>query len=149
MDMQMLIPAMEREFVKLHVGDLVKVHQKVVEGNKERIQIFEGTIIAKHGETEPSATFTVRKVSYGIGVERIFPIYTPTVVKIEVVKRQKVRRAKLFYLRDSIGKKNRLKERAKKETTVATKVVKSKAKETPIKSEPVVEKMEEKVESKA
>ena len=93
-------------------GDTVRVHQKIKEGGKERIQIFEGVVLArKHGKGI-SATITVRKISQGVGVERIFPIHAPFVQKLEVVKRAKVRRAKLYYLRDAKGKKARLKTRA-------------------------------------
>jgi large subunit ribosomal protein L19 len=90
-------------------GDIVRVHQKVKEADeKERIQIFEGLIIAiKHGKGI-SATFTVRKISGGVGVERIFPLHCPTITKIEVVKRSKVRRAKLYYMRERRGKKARM-----------------------------------------
>ena len=106
-------------FEPLHVGDTVRVHQKIIEGTKQRIQIFEGTVIAKRGEDDPSSTFTVRKVSMGVGVERIFPVYSPNIDKLEIVKRNKVRRAKLYYLRTSVGKKYRLKEKKKVvETTV-------------------------------
>ena len=108
-------------FETIQVGDTVKVHQKVIEGTKERIQIFEGTIIAKHRDTNPSATFTVRKVSLGVGVERIFPVYSKNIAKLEIMKRNKVRRAKLYYLRTAIGKKYRLKEKAKKPTATSTK----------------------------
>jgi large subunit ribosomal protein L19 len=91
------------------VGDTVKVHSKIKEGDKERIQVFEGTVIrARKGRTD--ATFTVRKVSYGVGVERIFPLYSPRIDKIEVVSSGKVRRARLYYLRDLRGKAARLKE---------------------------------------
>jgi len=90
-------------------GDTVRVHQKVKEGDKERIQVFEGVVLArKHGKGL-SATVTVRKVSQSVGVERIFPLHAPFVQKIEVVKRAKVRRAKLYYLREAKGKKARLK----------------------------------------
>lgn len=90
-------------------GDTIKVHQKIKEGNKERIQVFEGIVIAKkHGKGIP-ATITVRKVVDGIGVERIFPLHTPSVEKFEVEKHGKVRRAKLYYLRTAKGKKARLK----------------------------------------
>lgn len=90
-------------------GDIVRVYLKVKEKGKERIQIFEGLIIAiKHGKGL-NGTFTVRKISQGIGVERIFPIYCPTIVKIETVKRTKVRRAKLYYMRERRGKKARMK----------------------------------------
>ena len=91
------------------IGDTVKVHLKVKEGNRERIQIFEGTVIAKkHGGIEE--TFTVRRVSYGVGVEKVFPIHAPSIEKIEVVRHGKVRRAKLYYLRDRVGKAAKVKE---------------------------------------
>ena len=91
------------------IGDTVKVHLKVKEGNRERIQIFEGTVIAKkHGGIEE--TFTVRRVSYGVGVEKTFPIHSPNVEKVEVVRKGKVRRAKLYYLRDRVGKAAKVKE---------------------------------------
>ncbi|MEO8266195.1 MAG: 50S ribosomal protein L19 [Ilumatobacteraceae bacterium] len=91
-------------------GDEVKVHVKVVEGNKERVQVFQGNVIARQG-SGVAETYTVRKLSYGIGVERTFPVHTPTVVKIEVVKRGDVRRAKLYYLRDRVGKSAKIKEK--------------------------------------
>lgn len=92
-------------------GDAVLVHQKIKEGNKERIQIFEGIVIArKHGKGI-SATITVRKVIEGVGVERVFPVYSPSIAKIEVAKRAKVRRSKLYYLRTAKGKKARLKKK--------------------------------------
>ena len=91
------------------IGDTVKVHLKVKEGNRERIQIFEGTVIAKkHGGIEE--TFTVRRVSYGVGVEKVFPIHAPSIDKIEVVRHGKVRRAKLYYLRKRVGKAAKVKE---------------------------------------
>lgn len=90
-------------------GDTLRVHQKIKEGDKERIQIFEGVMLArKHGKGI-SSTITVRKISQGVAVERIFPIHAPFVQKIEVIKRAKVRRAKLYYLREAKGKKARLK----------------------------------------
>lgn len=88
-------------------GDTVRVHAKVKEGDKERIQVYEGVVIRRKGHAL-EASFTVRKVSYGIGVERIFPIHSPLIDKIEIVSRGKVRRAKLYYLRDLSGKKARL-----------------------------------------
>jgi large subunit ribosomal protein L19 len=115
--MSTLATPTELPFEPVNIGDTVRVHQKVIEGNKERIQIFEGTVIAKHLRTNISATFTVRKVSLGVGVERIFPVYSPNIAKVEIVKHAKVRRAKLFYLRNAIGKKYRLKEKAKKVIT--------------------------------
>lgn len=86
-----------------NVGDTVKVHSRVVEGEKERIQIFQGLVIAKKGNSVNSA-FTVRKISYGEGVERVFPTYSPRIARVEVVSQGKVRRAKLNYLRDRVGK---------------------------------------------
>ena len=91
-------------------GDTVSVHTKVVEGSRERIQVFEGTVIARKG-SGLKETFTVRKISYGVGVERIFPVNSPRIDKIEVVKKGKVRRAKLYYMRKLRGKAARIKER--------------------------------------
>ncbi|HEX3087947.1 MAG TPA: 50S ribosomal protein L19 [Ilumatobacteraceae bacterium] len=91
-------------------GDEVKVHVKVIEGNKERVQVFQGNVIARSG-SGVGETYKVRKVSNGVGVERTFPIHTPTVVKIEVVKRGDVRRAKLYYLRDRVGKAAKIREK--------------------------------------
>ena len=91
------------------VGDTVRVHVKVKEGNRERIQVFEGTVIAKkHGGIEE--TFTVRRVSYGVGVEKVFPVHAPSIEKIELVRHGKVRRAKLYYLRSRVGKAAKVKE---------------------------------------
>ena len=91
------------------IGDTVKVHLKVKEGNRERIQVFEGTVIAKkHGGIEE--TFTVRRISYGVGVEKVFPVHAPSIEKIEVVRHGKVRRAKLYYLRGRVGKAAKVKE---------------------------------------
>ena len=91
-------------------GDTLKVHVKVVEGNKTRVQVFQGVVIARSG-SGINETFTVRKVSYGVGVERIFPLHTPIIEKIEVVTRGDVRRAKLYYLRELRGKKAKIRER--------------------------------------
>ena len=92
-----------------NVGDTVRVHIKVKEGNRERIQVFEGTVIAKkHGGIEE--TFTVRRISYGIGVEKVFPVHSPAIEKIELVRHGKVRRAKLYYLRGRVGKAAKIKE---------------------------------------
>ncbi len=90
-------------------GDTVRVHVKVVEGTRERIQVFEGVVIKRRGGGI-SETFTVRKVSYGVGVERTFPVHTPKIARLEVVRRGKVRRAKLYYLRNLRGKAARIKE---------------------------------------
>ncbi len=91
-------------------GDEVKVHVKVVEGNKERVQVFQGNVIARQG-SGVAETYTVRKLSYGVGVERTFPVHTPTVVKLEVLKRGDVRRAKLYYVRDRVGKAAKIREK--------------------------------------
>lgn len=101
---------MKTEVPELHVGDTVRVTVLVKEGNRERTQAFEGTLIAKkHGGI--TETITVRRVSYGVGCEKVFPIHSPTIVSIETVRRGKVRRAKLYYLRDRVGKKAKVKER--------------------------------------
>ena len=93
-----------------NVGDTVRVHIHIKEGNRERIQVFEGTVIAKkHGGIGES--ITVRRISYGVGVEKVFPLHAPSVEKIETVRRGKVRRAKLYYLRDRVGKGAKVKER--------------------------------------
>ena len=93
----------------VEVGDTVRVHVKVKEGSRERIQVFEGIVIAKkHGGIEES--FTVRRLSYGVGCEKVFPIHAPNIVKVETVRRGKVRRAKLYYLRDRLGKAAKVKE---------------------------------------
>ncbi len=91
-------------------GDTIEVHQKIREGEKERIQIFQGVVIARKSGTT-NATFTVRKRSFGVGVEKIYPLYSPLIEKIKVVRKGKVRRAKLYYLRDRKGKAARLKEK--------------------------------------
>lgn len=94
---------------EFRVGDIVRVHQRIREGGKERIQIFEGLVIAKKHGASMSGTFTVRRVASGIGVERVFPLHSPLIAKIERVRSADVRRAKLYYLRGRIGKKARLK----------------------------------------
>ncbi|MCR4410399.1 MAG: 50S ribosomal protein L19 [Candidatus Saccharicenans sp.] len=100
---------MRQDIESFRVGDTVKVHVLIREGDKERIQIFKGDVIAKRG-SGLGATFTVRKVSYGVGVERIFPLHSKMVKKVEVVRHGKVRRAKLYYLRQLKGKAAKLKE---------------------------------------
>ena len=109
------IPQLERENMRLDLpnfaaGDTVKVYVKIKEGEKERIQAFQGVCISKRGGGM-NATFTVRKVSYGIGVERIFPLHSPVIDKVEIVTRGRVRRAKIYYLRKLRGKAARIKER--------------------------------------
>ena len=95
---------------ELKIGDTVKVHVKVKEGSRERIQVFEGTVIAKkHGGIEE--TITVRRISYGVGCEKVFPVHSPSIVSVTTVRKGKVRRAKLYYLRDRVGKKAKVKER--------------------------------------
>ena len=103
---------LKAEVPVFNVGDTVKVYAKIKEGNRERIQIFEGTVLKKQGGSN-RATFTVRKYSNGIGVEKTWPLHSPNVEKIEVIRRGKVRRAKLNYLRDRVGKKAKVKELVK------------------------------------
>ena len=95
---------------QLNIGDTLKVYFKVIEGTRERIQMFEGTLIKKNGGGI-SETFTVRRVSYGVGVERTFPVNSPKIDKIEISRKGRVRRAKLYYLRDRVGKSAKVKER--------------------------------------
>ena len=95
---------------EFRAGDTIRVHAKIVEGTRERIQIFQGVVIKRHG-AGISATYTVRKISNGIGVERTFPVHSPRVAKIEVVRYGRVRRAKLYYLRERTGKSARIPER--------------------------------------
>ena len=101
---------LKKELPVIRIGDSVRVHNRIKEGNRERIQLFEGTVIAKHGGGI-SETFTVRRVSYGVGVEKTFPIHSPNVDKIVVFREAKVRRAKLYYLRSRVGKAAKVKER--------------------------------------
>ncbi len=103
-------PHMRDDRPDFSAGDTVKVHLRVIEGNKQRIQVFEGVVIGRRG-SRTNASFTVRKISSGIGVERIFPLHSPNVEKIEVVRLGKVRRAKLYYLRELRGKAARIKEK--------------------------------------
>jgi large subunit ribosomal protein L19 len=94
---------------QMNIGDSVRVHAKIIEGTKERVQVFEGVIIKRSKGNHTDATFTVRKVSYNIGVERTFPVHSPRIEKVEVVSRAKVRRSRLFYLRPLRGKATRMK----------------------------------------
>ena len=115
---------MKKEVADVHIGDTVKVHMRIVEGEKERIQVIEGVVIKMRGGGARK-TLTVRKISFGIGVERIFPIHSPRVEKIDIVKRAKIRQAKLYYLRELRGKAARLKElKPIRSTTKAKKIPK-------------------------
>ena len=100
---------LKTEVPEINIGDTVRIHNKIVEGTRERIQMFEGTVIAKNGGGI-SETFTVRRISYGCGVEKVFPVHSPSIVKIETVRHGFVRRAKLYYLRDRVGKSAKVKE---------------------------------------
>lgn len=107
---------MKEEPGQFKVGDTVKVYFKIVEGKTERVQIYEGLVIAMKN-SKAGKTFTVRKISYGVGVERVFPIHSPRIVKVEVVRPGKVRRAKLYYIREKIGKGAKIKELIVKKNT--------------------------------
>ena len=109
-----LIKAFTNEQLKenvpvVRIGDTVRIHNKIVEGTRERIQLFEGVVISKHGGGI-SETFTVRSISYGVGVEKTFPLHSPNVAKVEVIRVGKVRRAKLYYIREKVGKASKVKE---------------------------------------
>jgi large subunit ribosomal protein L19 len=115
---------MKTELDQFKVGDTVKVHFKIVEGKTERVQIYEGLVIAMKN-SKVGKTFTVRKISYGVGVERVFPIHSPRIVKVEVVRPGKVRRAKLYYIREKIGKGAKIKELIIKKSAVSAKAASS------------------------
>ncbi len=104
--------SLKQDVPSVKVGDTVRVHVKIREGEKERIQVFEGTVIARRG-SGVAETFTVRRLSYGVGVERVFPIHSPNVAKVETVRSGKVRRAKLYYLRGRVGKAAKVKQQLK------------------------------------
>ena len=110
-----IIRAIEQQQIKevapFNVGDTVKVHYRITEGNRERIQVFQGDVIRKHGHGVRE-TFTVRKISFSVGVERTFPVHSPKIDKIEVSRKGDVRRAKLYYLRDKVGKASKIKEKS-------------------------------------
>lgn len=110
-----IIRAIEQQQIRedlprFQVGDSVKVHYKIIEGNRERTQVYQGVVTRRHGSSNRE-TFTVRKISFGVGVERTFPVHSPKIEKIEVLSHGKVRRSKLYFLRDKIGKAARLKEK--------------------------------------
>jgi large subunit ribosomal protein L19 len=121
--MKEILKEVEKEYLKerpdFSVGDTVRVHAIVKEGGKERVQVFEGIVIAKKGGGI-NETFTVRKVSYGVGVERVFPLHSPLVKKIEVKRKGDVRRAKLYYLRERLGKAQNVKEKVENTEKVET-----------------------------
>ena len=102
--------SLKAEKPSFEIGDTIRIGVKIREGERERIQEFEGTVIAKNGRGI-SETFTVRRVSYGVGVERVFPIHSPNVADVKIIRRGKVRRAKLYYLRDRVGKASKVKEK--------------------------------------
>ena len=101
--------SLKAETPKFNIGDTIKVGVNIREGEKERVQMFEGTVIAKKG-SGVAETFTVRRVSYGVGVERVFPIHSPNAVSVEIIRHGRVRRSKLYYLRDRVGKASKVKE---------------------------------------
>lgn len=105
----MTTDSLKAEKPQVAIGDTVRVDVKIREGDRERIQVFEGTVIAKRG-SGVGETFTVRRVSYGVGVERVFPLHSPNVAEVKVVRHGKVRRSKLYYLRDRVGKSAKVKE---------------------------------------
>lgn len=118
---------MKKEVPEFRVGDTVKVHMRIVEGEKERIQIIEGVVIRIHGGGIRK-TLTVRKISFGVGVERIFPVHSPRVEKVEVIKQARVRQGRLYYLRNLKGKAARLKEKRPSPSAAGAKKKKAKAK---------------------
>ena len=138
-----IIKSIEREQLKnripdLKVGDTVRVHQRIKEGNRERIQVFEGIIIKKQGGSV-NATFTVRRIAYGVGVEKTFLVHSPLVEKIEVVRVGKARRAKLYYLRDRLGKAAKTKENIGAKIETKYKDLKEETVEEPLSEETVTE----------
>ena len=133
--------SLRKDLPNFRPGDELKVHVRVIEGNKSRIQVFQGLVIARQG-SGVRETFTIRKISYGVGVERIFPVHAPVIEKIELVRRGEVRRAKLYYLRDLRGKAAKIRERRSAddlETVYAAPVVETPVVETPVVETPVVE----------
>ena len=127
----------ERKKLDLRAGDTIKVWQKIKEGDKTRLQAFEGLVLARKHGTEPGATFTVRKVTSGVGVEKIFPLYSPIIDKIELIRRAKVRRAKLYHIREKAAKEiSRQMRRAQDMRTPEGEVVEAQATETEPESVP-------------
>lgn len=135
---------LKKNVPELTAGDRVRVHQKIKEGNKERVQVFEGLIIkTQHGDGI-NGTFTVRRISLGVGIEKTFPLHLPTIVKIEKLKSAKVRRAKLYYVRDLIGKRARRLKKEKEDAAVWEDVAEEK-----VEKDPEQEKIEEEIEEAA
>jgi large subunit ribosomal protein L19 len=116
---------------KFSIGDTVRVHCRIVEGEKERIQIYEGVVIGRKGGESPEAKFTVRRVAFGEGIERVFPLHSPRVEKVQVVREGSARRAKLYYLRQRSGKAARVKAKARSTSTKGTAAASSKARQAP------------------
>ena len=110
----------DEQIPKFNVGDTARVHFRIVEGEKERIQVFEGVVIGRKNGESPNATFTVRRVAFGEGVERVFPLHSPRVEKVDVTREGSVRRAKLYYLRERSGKAARVKAKGRTTTKKAT-----------------------------
>jgi large subunit ribosomal protein L19 len=110
----------DRKKLDIRAGDVVRVHQKIKEKGKVRLQVFEGLVLARKHGTEAGATFTVRAVLQGIGVEKIFPLYSPMIDKIEIVRRSKVRRAKLYYIRDKVAREQRRQLRKMSNVSIST-----------------------------
>jgi len=110
----------EDSIPQFNVGDTVRVHFRIVEGEKERIQVFEGVVIARNGKESPSAMFTVRRVSFGEGIERVFPLHSPRIEKVQITREGSVRRAKLYYLRERSGKAARVKAKGRSTSTKTT-----------------------------
>jgi large subunit ribosomal protein L19 len=119
-------PSLKKEVPQFEIGDQVDVHQRILEGNKERIQVFSGVVIARRGQGM-GEMFTVRRIVQGEGVERIFPLHSPKIARVEVKRTGRVRRAKLYYLRHRVGKATRLRERRVKDSEAGTKGGKKKA----------------------
>lgn len=123
--MKEVLKEIEKDYMKerpnFNVGDTVRVHTRVKEGGKERVQIFEGIVVAKNG-TGINESFTVRKISYNVGVERVFPLHSPLITKIDVKRKGDVRRAKLYYIRERVGKSQSVKEKVEKVSDKATEV---------------------------
>jgi len=137
---------LRRDVPAFRPGDTVKVHVRVVEGNRERVQVFQGVVIRRQGGGLRE-TFTVRKISFGVGVERTFPVHSPSIAKLEVVSRGRVRRAKLYYLRDLRGKKARIRERRVDEAKLAAEEAARADEDEAVEDEDVVTETEEGTEA--